>query len=58
MPWKGTWGRKMSYKEMLHLLLLCVAKVSIVGKIYRELMAHVCEFYTCGPVNSFCDVYL
>ena len=32
MPWRGTRGRKMSCKEMLHLLLLCVAKVSVVAR--------------------------
>ena len=53
MPWTGTRGRKMSYKEMLHLLLLCVAKVSIVGKIYRELIANVHEFYTCKTYKLF-----
>lgn len=30
----GTGGRELSHKEMLHFLLLCVAKCSIIGKIH------------------------
>ena len=46
-------GKENVIQRNASLLLLCVAKVSIVGKIYRELIANVCEFYTCEPVNSF-----
>lgn len=49
----------MSYREMLRAFLLCVAKVSVVGKIlvYWEFIASVREFSTCQSVNSFCDMF-
>lgn len=52
----GYKGEGKCHREMLHLLLLCVAKFSTVGKIYGEFTATVCEFSTYQSVNSFGDM--